>query len=328
MIGLASLVPVAALFALGSAGAVSAAGPGAIQGKVVDEQGNPLAGVQVVVTTDRSSTPMKATTKKKGTFIVRTPDRGLVYEVRCRLDGFAEVVAMVPPTTRDVDFVVITMSRAATPDSTVEPALTNPRPTPQPSTAENSEQRRAAIPVFNDGVEALQAGDLAAARASFEEASRLDPEFPEPHRALAAIAMEREDYAGAADAAERLLELQSDDLEAMRTVYFASVMLGDTARVATSARQVLAADPTAAESELMEHARSLFEQNLFELSRAVLEALTEQRPALAEAQYLLGLCCNSLGDSARARGAFAAFLELAPDHPDADSARSLLEYLQ
>jgi Flp pilus assembly protein TadD len=113
----------------------------------------------------------------------------------------------------------------------------------------------------------------------------------------------------------------------MRTVYFASVMLSDVERVGPAARQVLAADPASAESELLGHARGLFEQNLFELSKAVLEALTEQRPDLAEAHFLLGMCCNSLGEAERAAEELNTFLELAPDHADAATARSLLEYL-
>ena len=105
------VVPICALMCiLSQAVAAVAAGPGTIQGRVIDEQGNPLVGVAVVVTTKGSSIPINATTRKKGAFAVRTPDRGLTYEVRCSLDGYADAVAFVPPTQRDVGFVEIAIS--------------------------------------------------------------------------------------------------------------------------------------------------------------------------------------------------------------------------
>ncbi len=319
---------VAGVLILGWAGSATAGAPATLQGVVVDDQGNRLAGVEVEITTESSSTPLTATTKKKGTFAVRIPDRSAVYEVRCRREGFLESVVSSRPSQADVTFVEVTMARrAGPPPESPLPSERPPQPPPSAPT-DRTDQRRAAIGVFNQGVVALEAGDHETAAARFQEAAAIDPGLPEPYRALAALAMEREDYAAAAEAAERLLQLQPDDLEARRTVYFAWVMLGDPERVESSARQMLVADPASAPSELLEHARGLFEQNLFELARSVLEALTEQRPDLAEAHYLLGLCCNSLGDVTRAGAELRRFLELAPDHADAATARSLLEYLR
>jgi Flp pilus assembly protein TadD len=317
---------VAGLLSFGVIRAVFAAGPGTIQGRVVDEQGDPLAGVTVVVTTESSSTPLEATTRKKGSFLVRTPDRGVIYEVRCRLDGFADAVAYVQPTSAKIAFVEIEMARSAAASETAETA--SPPPTPRPAAQEASEQRQAAIPVFNLGVEALQAGELAVAVEQFRQAAEIDPEFSAPHRALAAIATEREDWAAAAESTERLLELEPDDPEGMRTLYFAVLMLGDTERLAPAARRLAAADADIVEGEMMSHARELFEINQFETARILLAVIVEARPDFAEAYYLLGLCCNSLEDADCARSAFTTFLKLSPDHPDAATARAMLEYLK
>jgi Flp pilus assembly protein TadD len=317
---------VAGLLVFGAIGRVLAAAPGTIQGKVLDERGGPLAGVLVTVTTESSSIPLEATTKKKGTFLVRTPDRGVIYEVRCRLDSYADAVVQVQPTSAEIAFVEIVMEKPATVVEQAETAA--PTPTARPVVQEASEQRQAAIPVFNAGVEALQAGELAAAAEQFHQAAEIDPEFSAPHRALAAIAMEREDYAAAAEASERLLELEPDDPEGIRTQYFAALMLGDTGRITSAARRLAATDPPAVETEMLSHAHQLFENNQFETARALLAGIVEVRPDLAEAHYLLGLCCNSLGDADCARAAFETFLELAPDHPDAATARAMIEYLK
>jgi Flp pilus assembly protein TadD len=318
----------AGVLVLAWAGAAWAGAPGTLQGRVVDDKGNRLAGVEVEVTTTSSSTPLTATTKKKGTFAVRVPDRSEVYVVRCRREGYLEAVVQTDPSQADVTFVEVTMARGTGPPPESPSSSVRPPQSPPSVPSGDTDQRRAAIGVFNEGVAAIEAGDQETAVARFQEAVDIDSTLPEPHRALAAIAMEREDFAAAAEAAQRLLELEPDDLEALRTVYFASVMVGDIERVEKSARQVLAADPASAATELMGHARSLFEQNLFELSRAVLVALTGQQPDLGEAHYLLGLCCNSLGDRECASDELTRFLEVAPDHPDATTARSLLEYLR
>lgn len=317
---------VAWLSLVGAAGTAAAAGPGTIQGRVLDQQGDPLAGVVIVVTTETSSTPLEATTRKKGTFLVRTPDRGLTYELRCRREGYEDAVTYVRPTSAEIAFVEIVMTRPAAP--TEEVATTVPTPTPRPVVEQTSEQRQEAIPVFNVGVEALQAGELATAAEQFQRAAEIDPEFSAAHRALAAIAMEREDWAAAAESTERLLELEPEDPEGMRTLYFATLMLGDTVRLGPAARRLAAADPAIVETEMLIHSRQLFQNNQFELARTLLAVIVGARPDLAEAHYLLGLCCNSLGDAACAESAFRTFLELAPDHPDAATAKAMIEYLK
>jgi Tfp pilus assembly protein PilF len=325
---IAALCCTASLMVFAWVGPVAAGAPGTLQGRVVDDQGNHLAGVEVEILSESTSAPLTATTKKKGTFAVRIPDRGAVYEVRCRRDGFLEAAVLTRPSQREVTFVEVTMVRRSAPQPSAAPRPADSSPAPPAARADDTNLRSSAIGVFNEGVAALQAKDTDTAVARFRESAAIDPEFPEPYRALAAIAMDREDFAAAADAAERLLQLTPDDVEAMRTVYFASVMLGDAEGIGIWARKLLAADPTSAEGELMEHARGLFDEDLLGPSRALLEALTEQRPELAEAHFLLGLCCNSLGDAQRAGEELRTFLELAPDHADADAARSLLEYLQ
>jgi Flp pilus assembly protein TadD len=318
-------VAVCVTLLVGTARTASAGAPGTIQGKVLDEQGHPLAGVLVTVTTESSSIPLEATTRKKGAFLVRTPDRSEIYEVRCRLDGYADTVVFVQPTSAEIAFVEITMARSAAVVERAETAA--PTPTPRPVAEQVSEQRQAAIPVFNLGVEALQAGELATAEEQFHQAAEIDPEFSAPHRALAAIAVEREDYAAAAEASERLLELEPDDVESARTLYFAVLMLGDTERLTPAARRLATTDPAVVETEMSSHARQLFENNQFDIARTLLEVIVEVRPDLPEAHYLLGLCCNSLGEATCARSAFETFLELAPDHPDAATARAMIEYL-
>jgi Tfp pilus assembly protein PilF len=105
-------------------------------------------------------------------------------------------------------------------------------------------------------------------------------------------------------------------------------MIGDMNRLIPSARRLADADPEVASNEMVQHARVLFDNEELAGSRSLLEIIIEKEPDLVEAQLQLGLTCNMLGDTACAKDALKRYLELAPDGPDAETARSLLDYLE
>ena len=88
------------------------------------------------------------------------------------------------------------------------------------------------------------------------------------------------------------------------------------------------ADPEWAASRLPEVARAAFNENLMAAAAVLYEKVLELDPADAKARYTLGMCYFNLGETERAREAFTRFLELAPDDPDAEAARSMLGYLK
>jgi len=193
---------------------------------------------------------------------------------------------------------------------------------------EVNEAREAAISSFNEGVAALDVEDLPAALEHFRKASEIDPDFPDAARATAAVAMELEDFQTAADAAENLVRLQPDNADAIGTAYFAELLLGDVDRLIPSARRLAEVNPLVVSNEMLQHARVLFDDNLLDGSRSLLEIIIEHEPELAAAYFQLGLTCNMLGDAACTKQALGEFLELAPEDPDAETARSLLDYVK
>jgi tetratricopeptide (TPR) repeat protein len=192
---------------------------------------------------------------------------------------------------------------------------------------EISEAREEAIPVFNEGVAALEANDMPTALEHFLKASEIDPDFPQAQIATAAVAMELKNFQIAADAAEEILRLQPDNMDAVGTAYFAELMIGDIERLIPSARRLADASPELVSNEMLQHAQVLFDDNELTGSRALLEVILEREPELGPAYFQLGLTCNMLGDVECAKQALGKFLEVAPDDPDAATAQSLLDYL-
>jgi tetratricopeptide (TPR) repeat protein len=192
---------------------------------------------------------------------------------------------------------------------------------------EESAARQEAIPVFNEGVNALEAEDMPTALEFFLKATEIDPDFPEAQIATAAVAMELKNFEVAADAAEEILRLQPDNLDAVGTAYFAELMIGDIERLIPSARRLADVSPELVSNQMLQHAQVLYDDNELVGSRALLEVIIEREPELAPAYLQLGLTCNMLGDVECAKQALGRFLEIAPDDPDAAIAQSLLEYL-
>ena len=131
----------------------------------------------------------------------------------------------------------------------------------------------------------------------------------------------------AADAAEEILRLQPENLDAVGTAYFAELMIGDIDRLIPSARRLADANPELVSNQMLQHAQVLFDDEELVGSKALLEVILEREPELAPAYFQLGLTCNMLGDVECAKEALRKFIEIAPDDPDAATAQSLLDYL-
>jgi tetratricopeptide (TPR) repeat protein len=304
---LISLLIVGGVFAIGLfSTSVSAGGPVTVEGTVTDINGNPVRDVEVMALAVDSEVPITTNTKKSGEFSIKLPDSDVMYDVRFSKEGFGVETAELQPTPENLSPLTVVLGPAV----------------------EISEAREKAIPVFNEGVTALEAGEKPAALEKFQQASAIDPDFLEAATATAAIAMELEDFAAAADAGENLVRLQPDSLDAISTAYFAELMLLDMERFLPSARRLADADPGTVSSAMVQHATVLFDNNELEGSRALLELVIEKEPELAAAYLQLGLVCNMAGDAACAKNALERYLELAPDGSDAATAQSLLDYLQ
>ncbi|MFA9472908.1 MAG: carboxypeptidase-like regulatory domain-containing protein, partial [Deltaproteobacteria bacterium] len=246
-----------------------------IAGKVVDSTGQPLKGVEIEVTIEGISKTFDVKTKKKGKFNLRVPFKDAQYLAHARLDGYRQVNTTVA-TAQDGNLLVeITMEEDSGP-------VEGPVPVGEKAEAEPelTEEQVTAVTAYNEGVRAMQVDDKATAVAKFAEAAAIDPELNEALSALAALAFEAKDYETLADATEKLLRLQPDDLRVLQMAYVANYMTGDAEGLASAARRLAELDPQMVERDMIRNANSGFESGNTDLCRALMEVAVEARPDL------------------------------------------------
>lgn len=299
-------------------GALQAGSEGRVAATVVDETGAVLEGAKVLVTRPGTSYKLEKTSDRKGQVMLLILDATQEYQVRVEKAGYKAFEGPVKPRIEDTMRVTFTLAKDA----------------PAPAAAKELSGNDKAILAYNDGVTALRKGDIAAAVARLEEAVSLDSNLAEAHAALAEVYLEMKRNGEALAAADRYLALRPGDARGLRTRYDALKAAGDEEK----AREALEALGTGDASD-PETAVRFFNQGA-ELARAgnldeaanFFQKVVDIAPTdakFAKAHYVLGLnLAKDESKKAEARKHLESFLQLAPNDPDAKTAREMLEYLK
>lgn len=213
---------VAAMMAITNDAAAQAGGR--ISGKIEDQAGNPVEGVQVTaVSPGRENFKIEKTTNKKGKFTLAFTDSTASYVIELKKEGYQTIVAPVNPVpgqTRLVEYVLL-------------PATGDEQAAAQRAALTGAGR---AILVYNEGVEAQRAGDLELAAKKYNEAAAMNTELAAPRTALAAVAHMQGDYPAAAAEAEQALAIDPTDARAMQIRYDAYRLAGDKEKAKEAAQ--------------------------------------------------------------------------------------------
>lgn len=274
---------------------------GRVFGKVLDQAGEPVAGITMIVT-DPEVAHFKIVleTDAEGKYSVTLPDATRPYAYRVEGKGYQtfETSFKIPAgESREMNFTVLSADLVA----------------PE---------------VFNEGNAAAREGNYALAKEKYRQALALDSQLAPAHAALATILLIEKDYAQAAEAAEAALALEPSNEKMLTLRYQAYQALGDEEKAGKALAALEAADPKLLAEGLFKRGAELFDQGSLQEAIQVLERALAADPEHAKAHYYLGLAHLNSGNSATAREHLAAFVELAPEDPDAAAARDMLEYLE
>jgi tetratricopeptide (TPR) repeat protein len=179
--------------------------------------------------------------------------------------------------------------------------------------------------LFNEGVDALATGNLARARASFYEALSLHEGLTAAHEALADVLMRQQEYEAARNEAAKVLAEDPQNVNMLRLRYDAARALGNPETMREATRELLAVDAQASAPTVLSHAERYFDGGHVAHAKALLMPLIAVDDAPAHGHFTLGLAHLNTGEMGKATEQLKAFVAEAPDHPDAKTARSLIE---
>lgn len=304
-----------------------------VQGRVLDQAGEPVEGVEITVTRERSRLRIQEETDAQGRYRVFLLDGRYEYLFELEREGYlSQERTLQPIETRshdnrdrlarrpegvyvDLDFTLRSV------ESIEREALE------VPEAASPAARRRAATSIHNEGVEAAKRELWPQAEEKFRAAVRVDPELGKAQAALAKVLFEQRRCEESLEVAEVARELMPSDLELLNVRYHCLRRTGDTEKAAEALDELAERAPRLVTSELLAHAVELYEAHDSEAAVPVLERLVETVPDQARAHYYLGLALLDLGQAGAARAPLERFLELEPDAYDADDVRELLREL-
>ena len=215
---------VAALVAVTNDAAAQAGGR--IAGKVEDQAGKPIEGVQVTATSPTMDDfKLEKTTNSKGKFVLVFTNAALPYVVELEKEGYKTLVTRINPVsgrTEMVEYVLL-------------PAMSDEQAVAEKAALSGAGR---AVLVYNEGVEAQRAGDLELAAKKYGEAARINPELAAAHTSLAGVAHMQGDYGTAAAEAEKALAIDPTDVRAMQLRFDAYRLAGNDAKAAEAAQML------------------------------------------------------------------------------------------
>lgn len=181
--------------------------------------------------------------------------------------------------------------------------------------------------LHNEGVAFTKAGDNASAFGKFQEALTLDPNLQESLLGLATAGLKIGKNAEAADAAETVLKSDPGNEKALRLRYNACLALGDRARLADALVGLAKVEPVAARDGLLQLGFDAYDKGDMDQARKRFLQVLSLDPNQPLAHFYLGIALVNAGSTADARTHLERFLELAPNNPEAESAREMLRAL-
>ncbi len=177
--------------------------------------------------------------------------------------------------------------------------------------------------VFNEAVDSYRGNDLDTAVGLFEEAAELDPNLAEAQIALAGLYLNTGAFDESLAASDRALVLLPGDKRALKYRFEACVRSGSD-QLPDAIDAFAAVDLPYVSKAVNETALNLFAKNQNDQAKKLVEQLLVLDPGDARANYVMGLLLVNAGDKSAARKYLQAFVDAAPDDPDAAAALTMI----
>ena len=296
---------------------LQAASQARLMGTITDPEGRPIEGATILVTTP-SLTSFKLTLKsdKNGKYSSIVNDATIPYHIHIQKEGFA-------PFDLDKKIAVgdtFLLDTKLLPGSAPQTGSAAPAAAPSDSNQ--------AILAFNGGVEALNAGDKAAAQTQFLDAVKKNPDLSAGWLALTQLAYEKKDWAKTLEYGKKATDLDPSLSHLYPMLVEAAKQTGDTRAQADWSAKNAEANPEASASALYNAGVAAYNKGKMKEAEASLSKAVEVKPDFANAHFWLGMAAFNQNKKAAAREHLAKYLELDPSGTEAATAKEILPLLK
>ena len=285
------------------------AAEGRFSGAVADENGQPVAGAAVMVTTPSQATlNLALTTDETGHWSAEVPNASWMYSIQVQKEGFAPSQTQAKPNGTKETKV----------DMTLHPPIVPPAP-PAPKVDPG-------IAAYNEGVDLIQKGDKAGAEKKFDAAVAAKPELGAAWKVLSQLAYERKDYAKALASGRKVLELDPKDKDLYGILMDSAQKSGDSKAALEYKQKFIEANADNPEVNYNAGVEAYNASDNAGAAAAFNKAIA-LKPDMANAYFWLGMANYNLKKYSAARGNYQKYLQLAPSGDQAQTAKEMLAAL-
>ncbi len=183
--------------------------------------------------------------------------------------------------------------------------------------------RETAVRAYNLGAESSRAGDRDGAIGYLKKAIEVDPTLDQAYTALGQVYIVKKSYKEAAAAVEPLLARDAVNLEALTIRFEALKAAGDKEGAKAAEAAMKTAQASQSPEQLYKQGIAQYNSNNLVSAIETLEKAVAADPSYAKAHYMLGLAYAG-SNAAKSKMHLEKFLALAPNDPDAATAKEML----
>lgn len=286
---------------------------GRIQGKVVDDKDAAVQGARVTVS-DTTGQKWNVTTDKNGNYVVATLPRSGTYTVLAEKEGVGT----------DEQTLSVKVGNLVTTNFKLSARVR--------MTAEQAKQSAAARKAFEEGVAAANAGNNDAAIAAFTTAAAGIPNCADCHFNIGLSQQRSKNFDQAEASFNEAIKLRPNYPEAfnaLASVYSAQGKMDQAAAAASKSAELSVASATGGSADqLYNSGVALWNANKFPEAGTAFESALKTDPNHAEAHFMLGKVYINLGKLKEAAGEYDTYLKLAPTGKNAAEAKTTYEALK
>ena len=292
----------------------AAAQSGQLKGKVVDAEGKPVQGAQVVIEfAEGVNRKFEVKTDRRGEFIQIGLQPG-----NYRVTATADKLGSFTQQTR------VTLSKPAELLFEFKPGAGGGDP-------EAAKKAEALKKTFEEGVVATQAKNFDLAIQKFQEAATIVPNCYDCYYNIGYAHLQKKDDKAAEGAWLKAVELKPDygeALNALATLYNNQKRFDEAAAMSTKAASAGGAAGGGNADAIYNQGIILWNQGKIPDAKVKFEEAVKANPNHPEANYQLGMALLNEGNIPGAITSFEKYLQIAPDGPFAAQAKGMLAQLK